>query len=87
MKTTKQDALKIYELSIYIDPYGVCSIDKPEIIQNIMSQSLEDNLKLLQDYICENYAETRHLLEDDKAMRLYLNILRRTKRKENEAGN
>lgn len=81
MKTTKQDALKIYELSNYIDPYGVCSIDKPEIIQNIMSQTLEDNLELLQDYICENYAETRDLLEDEKAMRLYLNILRRTKRK------
>lgn len=79
MKTTKQDALKIYELSIYIDPYGVCSIDKPEIIQNLMSQTLEDNIEQLQDYICENYAETRSLLEDDKAMRLYLNILRRLK--------
>ena len=80
MKTTKQDALKIYELSIYIDPYSICSIDKPEIIQNIMSQSLEDNLEQLQDYICQNYAETRDFLEDDKTMRLYLNILRRIKR-------
>lgn len=80
METTKQDALKFYELSIYIDPYGVCSIDKPEIIQNLMSQTLEENLEQLQNYICENYIETRDFLEDDKAMRLYLNILRRLKR-------
>ncbi len=80
METTKQDALKIFELSNYIDPYGVCSIDKPEIMQNIMSQTLEENVELLQDFICENYDETRNLLEDEKAMRLYLNIVRRLKR-------
>ena len=77
MKTTKKDALKFYEIGKYIDPYGTSDLDKPEMIQNIMSNTLEENLEILQDYICESYEDARGLLEDNELLRLYLNIYRR----------
>lgn len=77
MKTTKQDALKFYEISKYIEPHNICDIDKPEIIENLMSNTLEENLESLQNYICEMYDNTRGFLEDNELLRLYLNIYRR----------
>jgi len=80
METTKQDALKFYEIVKYINPYEVCDLDKNEIIKNIMELDFDNNLEQLQDYICNVYDDTRNLIEDEKCIKLYLNILRRKKR-------
>lgn len=80
MKTTKYDAIKFYEIGKYIDPYGVCDLDKDDIVKNMTELDFDENLEQLQDFICETYDSTRNLLEDEKVMRLYLNIIQRRKK-------
>lgn len=80
MKTTRYDAEALYEIGNYIDPYASCQMDKKEEMEALMSQTLEDNIKYLQEYICEGYDSVLAIIEDDGLLRRYLNILRRLKR-------
>lgn len=79
METTKNAANAIYNLVKHINPYEVSDIDKPEYIQNMLGMTLEENIKCLQDYICENYETVKDFLEDKYVVNLYNNILRRIK--------
>ena len=81
METTKYDALKFYEIANYIDPFQSCYMDKKEEIESIMSQSFEDNLKYLQEYICEGYDDVKDLLDNEILLNMYLNLVKRGKRK------
>ncbi len=79
METTKNAANVIYNLVKHINPYEVSDIDKPEYIQNMLEMTLEENIKCLQDYICENYETVKDFLEDKHVVNLYNNILKRIK--------
>lgn len=79
METTKNAANAIYNLVKHINPYEVSDIDKPEYIQNMLGMTLEENIKCLQTYICENYEHLIDFLEDSYTLNLYNNILKRIK--------
>lgn len=80
MKTTRKQALLIYRISKWLDPYGVCDLDKKEIVDSIESLDYEENEKQLFDFICEGY-EIEDLLKDKELIRL-LNLLYKAKNKE-----
>lgn len=73
MKTTKKQALKIYNIIKWINPYEICDLDKETHINNLMSLSLEDNINELEQYICDGY-ETRDLLNDTTLLKKYLDL-------------
>ena len=73
METTKKQALKIYNIIKWINPYEVCDLDKEMHINNLMSLSLEDNINELDNYIVDGY-ETRDLLNDTTLLKKYLDL-------------
>ena len=75
MKTTRQQALKFYNIIRWIDPYGVCDLDKEQYIESLIKYSLEDNLNELEQYICDGY-ETIDLLHDTTLLKKYLNLVK-----------
>lgn len=81
METTRREALDIYNLVKWINPYEVCDLDKEDHIEAIMSISLEENIEQLQDYICEGYDSPRALIEDDELLRRYLKIYNKLKKR------
>ena len=74
MKTTRKQALKIYNIVKWINPYEVCDLDKEEHIKSLMASSLEDNINELDDYICEGFDDVRELLSDTTLLKKYLNL-------------
>lgn len=55
METTKKQALKIYDVIIYCDPFSNCSFDKSENIKSLQEFDFESNINNLIDFIREGY--------------------------------
>ena len=74
MKTTRKQALKFYNIANIINPFEYCSFDKEEEIKEIMTNTLEENIKYLNNYITEYYSNIE-LLENTILLRKYLNLI------------
>ena len=75
MKTTRKQALKIYNIAKWINPYGVCDLDKEDHIKAIMELDFEENIKELNTYISETHDDVKDLLNDKILLKKYLNLV------------
>lgn len=57
MKTTRKQAVMIYNMAKWVNTFEICDLDRKEYIKSLMSFSIVDNLKELKKYIKEHEAE------------------------------
>ncbi len=76
MKTTKNQAIKFYNIANHINPFESCSYDKKEEIENILQNTFEQNLEYLNGYILEYYETLEDFISDYELIRQYNNILK-----------
>lgn len=70
METTQKIAKLLLKIKCQIDPYEICSLDKKDILNEVMSISVEDNLGHLTNYINTMYESVQDLLEDRELIKL-----------------
>ncbi len=76
MKTTKNQALKFYNIADWINPFQSAISDKNETIKSLMDTDFETNLEYLNGYILEHYESLNDFLQDHEIIRQYNNILK-----------
>lgn len=72
MKTTRKQALKIYNIVKWVNPYEVCDLDKEMHLQTLSELDLIDNIKELNNYIKEKYDDPS---EDKILIKKYKNLI------------
>ena len=81
MKTTKNQALKFYNIADWINPFQSAISDKKEVIESLINTTFEENLEYLNGYILEHYENLNDFLQDHEIIRQYNNIIKDLKRK------
>jgi hypothetical protein len=74
MKTTKKQALKLFEIANWCDKYSINSFDKKEYIESYMSLPFEENLKYLKEFIYEGYETIEEIKKDNTLIELLKDI-------------
>ena len=75
MKTTRKQALKIFNIVKWIDTFSICDLDKEDFIQSLIETDFAESIDDLEKFICEGY-ETIDLLHDTELLRRYLNLVK-----------
>jgi hypothetical protein len=74
MKTSIRQALMLYDIAKWIDPYEICDLDKKDFVKSAVNYSLEANINDLNDYIARRY-EIKDFLEDKILVKKYTKLL------------
>lgn len=74
--TTKKEALKIYKVILWIDPfnYSRTGSEATEIIKGLQRVAFVDNLEDLTHFIKEVYESTEEIKKDTLLLRHFTNI-------------
>ena len=76
MKTTRKQALILFDIARAIDPFEFCSFDKNDFVKSNQEIELEENIKGLYDYILEQYETIEEVRENKTLIKLLKRLLR-----------
>ena len=75
MKTSIRQALMLYDIAKWIEPFEICDLDKKDFVKSATNYSLEANINDLNDYIARRYDNVKDFLEDKILVKKYTKLL------------
>lgn len=73
IKMTMKKAEIFYNISKLVDPFGVCDLDKDDIINNLMTNTFEANVQDMEKYLSD-YCDVEEIVGNKALLKLLADL-------------